>query len=70
MVFAIPVQGLSQGMVAVGDELTQVQLQILKDCPNIRLKVVWGAQTHTQFGLNAKLTQIVGTNLHHHMLPS
>ena len=69
MVLAIWVQGLHQGMVAVGDELTQVQFQILKDLPNIRLKVVWGAQTHTHFGLHAKLTQIVGTNLHHNMLP-
>ena len=54
MVFAIRVENIRQGMVAVGDELTQVQFQILQDCPNIRLKLVRRARTYTQLGLEAK----------------
>ena len=56
MVLAIQLEGLSRGMVSIGDELTQVQLQVLQDRPDIRLEVVRRARTDIHLGLQTQLT--------------
>ena len=49
-------EGVSQRMVAAGDEPTQMRFQVLQDRPNIRLKVVWRSRSYSYLGLQAKLT--------------